>query len=143
MLVSISTTYLACNILSVLIACWEFVDKESLFTPTLRPLYTYSTDLVSLLTLVSCASRLPIYYKCNVRRRSTGSSFDCATAARPSRRFSRENTNMGGTIRYLNAGNGYVFYNAAGAPLSPNEKHHLNGQCFGTGFDKVSYCCCV
>lgn len=34
-----------------------------------RPYYTYSTDLVSLLTVLACAVRLPIYYACNARIR--------------------------------------------------------------------------
>lgn len=66
MLAMITTTYLACNILSVFVASVEFVNKELLMTPEIRPLYTYSSDLISLLTVFSCASRLPIYYFCNV-----------------------------------------------------------------------------
>lgn len=34
-----------------------------------RPYYTYSTDLISLLTVFACAVRLPIYYACNSRIR--------------------------------------------------------------------------
>lgn len=69
MLVLVACCYLACNLLNVVVTAWEFIDVESLMTPEARPLYTYSADLVSLLTLLSISVRLPIYYTCNSRIR--------------------------------------------------------------------------
>ncbi|VDK51742.1 unnamed protein product, partial [Anisakis simplex] len=99
MLVLVSCTYLASNVLNVFVSAWEFVDvgssqglikifsmltllcpssscdqryiviQEFLLTPQWRPLYTFSSDLVSLLTVLSCACRLPIYCACNQRIR--------------------------------------------------------------------------
>ena len=69
MLVFITCTYLACNLLNVIVTAWEFIDQDSLYTPEIRPFYTYSSDFVSLLTIVASAARLPIYYACNARIR--------------------------------------------------------------------------
>lgn len=43
-----------------------FSFQDSLYTNEIRPFYTYATDLVSILTVIACATRLPIYYACNV-----------------------------------------------------------------------------
>lgn len=69
MLVAVTCSYLASNLLNVIVYTWELWDKESLLSDSLRPLYTLSSDLVSLLTVVASACRLPIYLVCNARIR--------------------------------------------------------------------------
>ena len=65
MLVLVTCTYLLANVMNVLVTVWEFVDYESLFLPHIRPFYTMSSDIVSLLTVLASCSRLPIYCSCN------------------------------------------------------------------------------
>ncbi|KAK6050628.1 hypothetical protein COOONC_11867 [Cooperia oncophora] len=69
MLVFVTCTYLASNMLNVIVYTWELIDKPSLMSEQLRPFYTLSSDLVSLLTVLACACRLPIYIACNARIR--------------------------------------------------------------------------
>ncbi|EPB66497.1 hypothetical protein ANCCEY_14412 [Ancylostoma ceylanicum] len=69
MLVFVTCTYLGSNLLNVIVYTWELIDKESLMTDELRPFYTLSSDLVSLLTVLASACRLPIYIACNARIR--------------------------------------------------------------------------
>uniref|UniRef100_A0A1I7X9Z7 G_PROTEIN_RECEP_F1_2 domain-containing protein n=1 Tax=Heterorhabditis bacteriophora TaxID=37862 RepID=A0A1I7X9Z7_HETBA len=69
MLVFVTCTYLASNVLNVIVCTWEFFDKHSLMSENLRPFYTLSSDLISLLTVMASACRLPIYIACNVRIR--------------------------------------------------------------------------
>lgn len=60
MLVLATCTYLACNIVNVIVTTLEFLVPEWLQDADIRPFYTYSSDLVSLLTVLACAARLPI-----------------------------------------------------------------------------------
>uniref|UniRef100_A0A914RUC5 G-protein coupled receptors family 1 profile domain-containing protein n=2 Tax=Parascaris TaxID=6254 RepID=A0A914RUC5_PAREQ len=62
-LVLVVSTYLLANMLNVIITIWEHTDATSLFTSFLD-FYIISVDAVSLLTIVACASRLPIYASC-------------------------------------------------------------------------------
>uniref|UniRef100_A0A915IZY8 G-protein coupled receptors family 1 profile domain-containing protein n=1 Tax=Romanomermis culicivorax TaxID=13658 RepID=A0A915IZY8_ROMCU len=67
MIVLIST-YLTGNILNLIVTAMEHIDKKFLNRhPTL---YTLSTDVVSLLTMLICLIRLPIYYRFNSTIRS-------------------------------------------------------------------------
>ncbi|KAI6184245.1 hypothetical protein M3Y97_00575400 [Aphelenchoides bicaudatus] len=131
--VFITSTYLCCNILSVIIATIETINKEFLMMPEIRDLYTYSTDLISLLTVFSCSSRLPIYYACNRRIRRKVNKVIlrfCYCGERVRRMSSSRFT----TMRCLNSQNGgFVLY----AP--PQEGHHMNQKStvFGTSVDKV------
>ncbi|CAD5211935.1 unnamed protein product [Bursaphelenchus okinawaensis] len=132
MLVLITSTYIVCNSLSVVIAAWEFIDKESLYTSQLRPFYTYATDLVSILTVVACSIRLPIYYFCNRRlRREVNDRLLRFCGCEPEKvegGFSRKSRLT--TIRYLNTGDGFV--------LSNNGSRRHEPKCIvGTGFDRV------
>ncbi|VDK88526.1 unnamed protein product [Onchocerca ochengi] len=54
-LMFVACTYLLANLLNVIITIWEHTDAKSLFS---------SVDAVSLLTIVACALRLPIYASC-------------------------------------------------------------------------------
>ncbi|KAK6015823.1 hypothetical protein OSTOST_18705 [Ostertagia ostertagi] len=69
MLVFVTCTYLASNMLNVIVYTWELIDKPSLMSEELRPFYTLCSDLVSLLTVLASACRLPIYIACNARIR--------------------------------------------------------------------------
>jgi len=154
MLVLVASCYLICNLLNVIVTAWEFIDVESLYTPSIRPIYTLLSDLVSILTVLSCAVRLPIYYTCHARIRREINAHLCtfcrvgATELR--KKFSRDNTSMATirseiihelfglltSFRYLNTGNGFVLVNR-------EAKHRANAECpeshfvIGTGFDRV------
>ncbi|VDM97267.1 unnamed protein product [Thelazia callipaeda] len=62
-LVLVVCTYLLANMLNVIITIWEHTDATSLFSSFLD-FYIFSVDTVSLLTIVACALRLPIYASC-------------------------------------------------------------------------------
>uniref|UniRef100_A0A7E4VLD4 G_PROTEIN_RECEP_F1_2 domain-containing protein n=1 Tax=Panagrellus redivivus TaxID=6233 RepID=A0A7E4VLD4_PANRE len=134
MLVCVTCTYLACNLLNVIVTAWEFIDVASLMTPEIRPFYTYSSDFVSLLTIVASAARLPIYYACNGRIRREVNVFllgMCPCFNRKSLKLSRENL---ATMRYFNTGNGFIVYSPTkDLPTSPTD----SAKCVGTGFDKI------
>uniref|UniRef100_A0A914DID3 G-protein coupled receptors family 1 profile domain-containing protein n=1 Tax=Acrobeloides nanus TaxID=290746 RepID=A0A914DID3_9BILA len=42
MLVLVTATYLCSNLPNVIITAWEFIDADSLYTPSVRPIYTRS-----------------------------------------------------------------------------------------------------
>ncbi|VDN60869.1 unnamed protein product [Dracunculus medinensis] len=75
-LVLVVCTYLLANMLNVIITIWEHTDATSLFTGkkvifildysffSFLDFYIISVDAVSLLTIVACALRLPIYASC-------------------------------------------------------------------------------
>ncbi|RCN30338.1 hypothetical protein ANCCAN_23887, partial [Ancylostoma caninum] len=52
--------YLLSNLPNVIVTAWEFIDMQSLQNEFFS-FYMFSTDLVSLLVVVACAMRLPIY----------------------------------------------------------------------------------
>uniref|UniRef100_A0AAF5PT09 G-protein coupled receptors family 1 profile domain-containing protein n=1 Tax=Wuchereria bancrofti TaxID=6293 RepID=A0AAF5PT09_WUCBA len=62
-LMLVACTYLLANMLNVIITIWEHIDATSLFSSFLD-FYIFSVDTVSLLTIVACALRLPIYASC-------------------------------------------------------------------------------
>uniref|UniRef100_A0A1I7VSC2 G_PROTEIN_RECEP_F1_2 domain-containing protein n=1 Tax=Loa loa TaxID=7209 RepID=A0A1I7VSC2_LOALO len=62
-LMLVACTYLLANMLNVIITIWEHTDAKSLFSSFLD-FYIFSVDTVSLLTIVACALRLPIYASC-------------------------------------------------------------------------------
>uniref|UniRef100_A0A0M3IGU3 G_PROTEIN_RECEP_F1_2 domain-containing protein n=1 Tax=Ascaris lumbricoides TaxID=6252 RepID=A0A0M3IGU3_ASCLU len=68
-LVFVVFTYLLSNILNVIITIWEYIDIESLQTRFFA-FYIYSVDVVSLLTVLAGALRLPIYVSCQPQLRS-------------------------------------------------------------------------
>uniref|UniRef100_A0A914VYJ7 Uncharacterized protein n=1 Tax=Plectus sambesii TaxID=2011161 RepID=A0A914VYJ7_9BILA len=68
MLVMVVCTYLIANILNVLITFLEFFDMDGLKT-NYAGFYTFSVDIVSLLTVVASALRLPIYCACQAEIR--------------------------------------------------------------------------
>uniref|UniRef100_A0A1I7XA90 G_PROTEIN_RECEP_F1_2 domain-containing protein n=1 Tax=Heterorhabditis bacteriophora TaxID=37862 RepID=A0A1I7XA90_HETBA len=62
-LVMVVCCYLISNIINVALTIWEHVDKQTLVTKYID-LYAIAVDLVSLLTTMACACRLPIYLTC-------------------------------------------------------------------------------
>ncbi|KAK0411533.1 hypothetical protein QR680_005698 [Steinernema hermaphroditum] len=62
-LVLIVVTYLLANVLNVIITIWEHIDADALIYQYTQ-FYIISVDAVSLLTIVACALRLPIYWGC-------------------------------------------------------------------------------
>ncbi|GMS80519.1 hypothetical protein PENTCL1PPCAC_2694, partial [Pristionchus entomophagus] len=89
-LVILIFTYLMSNCLGVILAVWEYIDKESLQDRTNRQLeelsmtsssfrfmyfYVISVDTVSFLTIVACALRLPIYLSCQPLLRKEAKQF--------------------------------------------------------------------
>ncbi|KHN85160.1 hypothetical protein Tcan_08480 [Toxocara canis] len=62
-------TYLLSNILNVIVTIWEYIDIESLQTRFIA-FYIYSVDVVSLLTVLAGALRLPIYVSCQPQLRA-------------------------------------------------------------------------
>ncbi|KAK0411008.1 hypothetical protein QR680_005428 [Steinernema hermaphroditum] len=55
--------YLLSNVLNVIVTIWEYIDMKSLSDEFL-PFYIFSVDIVSLLTILAGALRLPIYMAC-------------------------------------------------------------------------------
>uniref|UniRef100_A0A1I7ZJJ5 G_PROTEIN_RECEP_F1_2 domain-containing protein n=1 Tax=Steinernema glaseri TaxID=37863 RepID=A0A1I7ZJJ5_9BILA len=55
--------YLLSNVLNVIVTIWEYIDMRSLSEDFL-PFYIFSVDIVSLLTILAAALRLPIYLTC-------------------------------------------------------------------------------
>lgn len=68
MMISIVTSYLACNTLQMIITCWEHISME--FLEEHRDFYAFASDVVTLLTAINASSRLPIYYHSNSTIRS-------------------------------------------------------------------------
>uniref|UniRef100_A0A0R3RWS1 G_PROTEIN_RECEP_F1_2 domain-containing protein n=1 Tax=Elaeophora elaphi TaxID=1147741 RepID=A0A0R3RWS1_9BILA len=75
-------TYLLANMLNVIITIWEHTDATSLFSSFLD-FYIFSVDAVSLLTIVACALRLPIYASCQPALRAEMIHFAKGFCKRP------------------------------------------------------------
>uniref|UniRef100_A0A1I7ZN74 G_PROTEIN_RECEP_F1_2 domain-containing protein n=1 Tax=Steinernema glaseri TaxID=37863 RepID=A0A1I7ZN74_9BILA len=140
MLVLVTCTYIGSNVLNVVVSVWEFIDMESLYTPEIRPFYTYSSDLVSVLTVLSSTCRLPIYCSCNARiRREVVAHLDCLSNF--SRKWKKKNEALPKitrdniqTLRYCNTGNGLMIFHPhhQSSPVGPKQS-----TCVGTGIDKI------
>ncbi|CCG58699.1 Protein CBG24086 [Caenorhabditis briggsae] len=135
MLVAVTCSYLASNLLNVIVYTWELVDKESLLSENIRPLYTLSSDLVSLLTVVASACRLPIYLVCNARIRCE--VLDYVDTCVLTHLNIKPYTGLGSkrcratTVRYCDTGSGYMIYDA------PNKRGERRVRSVGTGLDRV------
>ncbi|KAF1763743.1 hypothetical protein GCK72_003688 [Caenorhabditis remanei] len=148
MLVAVTCSYLASNLLNVVVYTWELVDKESLLSENIRPLYTLSSDLVSLLTVVASACRLPIYLVCNARIRCEVLDYvdNCVLTHLNIKPY----TGLGSkrcratTVRYCDTGSGYMIYDiqtkpdeVIPSPVAPNKKGERRVRSVGTGLDRV------
>uniref|UniRef100_A0AC35TX90 G_PROTEIN_RECEP_F1_2 domain-containing protein n=1 Tax=Rhabditophanes sp. KR3021 TaxID=114890 RepID=A0AC35TX90_9BILA len=145
MLVLVTCTYLASNLPNVIIATIEVVDYDYLMTEEIRPYYTHICDMISLLTVMTCAARLPIYYACNLRIREE-INIRLSRMCFCKQYFKRfQLLEYAPTIRYLNSGNGYVIRrnkstNIPATPspvISQTPPPILQKKCFGTGLDKI------
>ncbi|GMR59472.1 hypothetical protein PMAYCL1PPCAC_29667, partial [Pristionchus mayeri] len=67
-LVILIFTYLMSNCLGVLISLWEYIDMNSLYS-------NISVDIISFLSIVACALRLPIYLSCQPLLRKEAKQF--------------------------------------------------------------------
>ncbi|VDO20469.1 Uncharacterized protein BM_BM3765 [Brugia malayi] len=81
-LMLVACTYLLANMLNVIITIWEHIDATSLFSSFLD-FYIFSVDTVSLLTIVACALRLPIYASCQPALRAELIHFAKSFCKRP------------------------------------------------------------
>uniref|UniRef100_A0AC34FPP9 Gustatory receptor n=1 Tax=Panagrolaimus sp. ES5 TaxID=591445 RepID=A0AC34FPP9_9BILA len=70
LLVLVVFSYLIANVLNVLITAWEYVDFKSTQTEVAFEIYEVLTDVISVLYVFTCASRLFIYLLCNQEIRS-------------------------------------------------------------------------
>ncbi|KAF8376395.1 hypothetical protein PRIPAC_82824 [Pristionchus pacificus] len=68
-MVAVTCCYLISNIVNVILTIWEHVDKQTLFNDYLN-FYAIAVDMVSLLTTLACACRLPIYLYCQTALRT-------------------------------------------------------------------------
>lgn len=136
MLVAVTCSYLASNLLNVVVYTWELVDKNSLLSDTYRPFYTLSSDLVSLLTVVASACRLPIYLACNARIRCEVLDYldTCVYVnfnVKPYMGFSKKQRRQRPkTMRYCDTGSGFMIYDS-----SVKGETHIRS--VGTGLDKI------
>uniref|UniRef100_A0A0N5A3F7 G_PROTEIN_RECEP_F1_2 domain-containing protein n=1 Tax=Parastrongyloides trichosuri TaxID=131310 RepID=A0A0N5A3F7_PARTI len=142
MLVLVTCTYLASNLLNVIVATWEAFDSEFLTSEEIRPYYTITSDLISLLTVLACALRLPIYYACNQRiRQEVNLKLSRMCFCRSY--FTSFQFEYVPTIRYLNSGNGYVIRRHKNKAITQNQENQVsdsrnsNEKCIGTGLDKI------
>uniref|UniRef100_A0A914US54 G-protein coupled receptors family 1 profile domain-containing protein n=1 Tax=Plectus sambesii TaxID=2011161 RepID=A0A914US54_9BILA len=133
MLVLVTCTYLLSNVLNVVVTAWEFIDLHSLLHPQMRPFYTYSSDFVSVLTVLSSAARLPIYCSCNARLRAEVFGTVLKVCGFQSSKwvpeFSFSSTSQP-TVKYSNT-NGLVIENG-------RTKSTKRAACVGTGLDKIA-----
>ncbi|CAB3405534.1 unnamed protein product [Caenorhabditis bovis] len=135
MLVAVTCTYLASNLLNVVVYTWELIDKDSLLSANIRPLYTLSSDLVSLFTVCASACRLPIYLACNNRIRCEVLDYvdTCVLThfnIKPYKNVAN-NRCRATTVRYCDTGSGYMIYDA------PNKRGEARIRSIGTGLDRV------
>ncbi len=79
MMLLVVTTYLITNVPAVVVTAWEHIDKSSLVKK--RKFYTLIADVISLLTVVASASRLPGYIWCNAQIRKELKQLMCRAGA--------------------------------------------------------------
>ncbi|KJH52036.1 hypothetical protein DICVIV_01737 [Dictyocaulus viviparus] len=65
LLVLIVCSYLIANVLNVLITLWEYIAFQSTQTQEVYEVYEFCTDVISVLYVLVCATRLFIYIICN------------------------------------------------------------------------------
>lgn len=65
LLVLIVCSYLLANVLNVLITLWEYVAFQSTQTKDAYVIYEFCTDVISVLYVLVCATRLFVYISCN------------------------------------------------------------------------------
>ncbi|VDK88654.1 unnamed protein product [Litomosoides sigmodontis] len=122
-LVLVVCTYLLANMLNVIITIWEHTDATSLFSSFLD-FYIFSVDTVSLLTIVACALRLPIYASCQPSLRAEMVHFAKSFFKQPRRSMNDDEHNNGPSLTDHN-GIAVVKYR----PMNRDEKYNMHN-CF-------------
>uniref|UniRef100_A0A914I762 G-protein coupled receptors family 1 profile domain-containing protein n=1 Tax=Globodera rostochiensis TaxID=31243 RepID=A0A914I762_GLORO len=79
LLVLIVCSYLLANFPNVFITAWEYLDLASTQSEHYYDIYETITDVISMLYVLSCASRLAIYLSCNEELRFAFCDFLCAS----------------------------------------------------------------
>ncbi|TMS34810.1 hypothetical protein L596_002327 [Steinernema carpocapsae] len=69
LLVLIVCSYLMANFVNVVVTGWEYIDIASTQTEELYDVYEFLTDIVSVLYIFVCATRLAVYLVCNMELR--------------------------------------------------------------------------
>ncbi|KAK0395105.1 hypothetical protein QR680_001120 [Steinernema hermaphroditum] len=69
LLVLIVCSYLMANFVNVVVTAWEYIDIHSTQTEEYYDVYEFLTDLVSVLYIFVCATRLVVYLVCNMELR--------------------------------------------------------------------------
>ncbi|GMT14747.1 hypothetical protein PFISCL1PPCAC_6044, partial [Pristionchus fissidentatus] len=125
-LICVTCTYLASNLLNVVLNLTEFIDRNFLYEEDVRPLYTMSSDLVSFFTVGASAFRLPIYYVCNAKIKSEVHRFiNEFNVFSNCRKLGVRNSHSStvkyplSTVRYCNTGNGFVVFESRGSAQLP------------------------
>lgn len=68
MMAAIVASYLVCNLLNLFVTFMEHIDFS--FLHKHKVFYSFSSDVVTMLTVVNASFRLPIYYACNFKIRA-------------------------------------------------------------------------
>ncbi|ETN79092.1 hypothetical protein NECAME_10039 [Necator americanus] len=79
LLVLIVCSYLLANVLNVLITLWEYVAFQSTQTQEAYVIYEACTDVISVLYVLVCATRLLVYITCNKEIRDAMTQQLCPT----------------------------------------------------------------
>ncbi|VDL62085.1 unnamed protein product [Nippostrongylus brasiliensis] len=82
LLVLIVCSYLLANVLNVLITLWEYVAFQSTQTQEAYVIYEACTDVISVLYVLVCATRLFVYISCNKEIRDAMKDQLCSTKKR-------------------------------------------------------------
>uniref|UniRef100_A0A7E4USK2 G_PROTEIN_RECEP_F1_2 domain-containing protein n=1 Tax=Panagrellus redivivus TaxID=6233 RepID=A0A7E4USK2_PANRE len=97
LLVLVVFSYLIANFLNVVVTAWEYIDFDS--TQEFFALYEVITDIISVLYIFTCATRLGVYVACNEELRKAYYEHICCCAHRPySTQLSLEAKNASKTI---------------------------------------------
>ncbi|WKX93605.1 hypothetical protein Q1695_011124 [Nippostrongylus brasiliensis] len=111
----------------------------------LRPFYTLSSDLVSLLTVLASACRLPIYIACNARIRcevldALGNCVLFGTGRHGKVTSPKAKRARATTVRYCETGCGFTIYEVDGLDeiqLKPTKAGEVRVRSVGTGLDRI------
>ncbi|CAD5212462.1 unnamed protein product [Bursaphelenchus okinawaensis] len=127
LLVFIVMGYLIANTLNVAITAWEFIDFES--TGGWYNLYETLTDIISMLYVLTCATRIIVYSICNEEIRNALKEFLCS---RNKKNVSRSHDYK--PIQKVNPGSDKDFYEDSNIQNSQD----LSMPNMGTEFDRVA-----
>lgn len=141
LLVLIVSSYLIANFPNVAITAWEYLDLESTQSENFYDIYETLTDIISMLYVLSCATRMSIYLSCNEEIRDAFYDFYCTTwlcrsaaGGKEQLMLQRHSSNSSGTAStrrqhlYTPISRQYSYYRQHRSSELPN---------IGTDFDRV------